>query len=37
MGRSSRIHIQVDGSGDNISRVRVGGESVLVGKGEMLV
>ncbi len=37
MGRSSRIHIQVDGSRDNISRVRVGGESVLVGRGEMLV
>ena len=37
MGRSSCIHIQVDGSRDSISRVRVGGESVLVGRGEMLV
>ncbi len=37
MGRSSRIHIQIEGSRDNISRVRVGGEAILVGKGEMLV
>ncbi len=37
MGRSSRIHIHIDGSSDNISRVRVGGEAILVGKGEMLV
>jgi trans-2,3-dihydro-3-hydroxyanthranilate isomerase len=37
MGRSSRIHIHIDGRSDNISRVRVGGEAILVGKGEMLV
>jgi trans-2,3-dihydro-3-hydroxyanthranilate isomerase len=37
MGRSSRIHIHIDCSSDNISRVRVGGEAILVGKGEMLV
>ena len=37
MGRSSRIHIQVNGGSDNISQVRVGGEAVLVGSGELLV
>jgi trans-2,3-dihydro-3-hydroxyanthranilate isomerase len=37
MGRSSHIHIRVEGSRDNISGVRVGGEAVLVGRGEMLV
>jgi trans-2,3-dihydro-3-hydroxyanthranilate isomerase len=37
MGRSSRIHIQVDGGRDNIRQVRVGGEAVLVGSGELLV
>ena len=37
MGRSSRIHVHVDGSRDNIRRVRVGGEAILVGKGEILV
>jgi trans-2,3-dihydro-3-hydroxyanthranilate isomerase len=37
MGRSSRIHIQINGGSDNISQVRVGGEAVLVGSGELLV
>jgi trans-2,3-dihydro-3-hydroxyanthranilate isomerase len=37
MGRSSRIHIEVDGGSDNIRQVRVGGEAVLVGSGELLV
>jgi trans-2,3-dihydro-3-hydroxyanthranilate isomerase len=37
MGRSSRIHIRIDGSRDAIKRVRVGGEAVLVGRGELLV
>jgi trans-2,3-dihydro-3-hydroxyanthranilate isomerase len=37
MGRSSRIHISIDGVRDDIRRVRVGGEAVLVGRGEMLV
>jgi trans-2,3-dihydro-3-hydroxyanthranilate isomerase len=37
MGRSSRIHISIDGVPDDIRRVRVGGEAVLVGRGEMLV
>jgi trans-2,3-dihydro-3-hydroxyanthranilate isomerase len=35
MGRPSRIHISIDGTPDNITRVRVGGQSVLVGRGEL--
>jgi trans-2,3-dihydro-3-hydroxyanthranilate isomerase len=37
MGRPSRIHISIDGDRDAITRVKVGGEAVLVGRGEMLV
>jgi trans-2,3-dihydro-3-hydroxyanthranilate isomerase len=37
MGRSSRIHIAIDGNRQDITRVRVGGEAVLVGRGELLV
>jgi trans-2,3-dihydro-3-hydroxyanthranilate isomerase len=37
MGRRSRIHMSIDGDRRNISRVRVGGEAVLIGKGELLV
>jgi trans-2,3-dihydro-3-hydroxyanthranilate isomerase len=37
MGRSSRIHVAIDGDRKNITRVRVGGEAVLVGRGELLV
>jgi trans-2,3-dihydro-3-hydroxyanthranilate isomerase len=37
MGRPSRIHISIDGQPDRITRVRVGGRSVLVGNGELLV
>ncbi len=33
MGRPSRIHIKLDLTGAEISRVRVGGTSVLVGEG----
>jgi trans-2,3-dihydro-3-hydroxyanthranilate isomerase len=33
MGRPSRIHIKIDLAGGEISRVRVGGTSVLVGEG----
>lgn len=33
MGRPSRIHIRIDVTGDDITRVRVGGQSVLVGEG----
>jgi trans-2,3-dihydro-3-hydroxyanthranilate isomerase len=37
MGRPSRIHISIDGEHDRITRVRVGGRSVLVGRGELTV
>ena len=37
MGRPSRIHIRVGGSRDNITSVEVGGEAVLVARGEMVV
>ncbi len=37
MGRSSRIHISIEGDAHAINRVRVGGEAVLVGRGELLV
>ena len=37
MGRPSRIHISIDGQGDHITRVRVGGQSVLIGRGELVV
>ena len=35
MGRPSRIHIRIDVSGGEITRVRVGGTSVLVGEGRL--
>ena len=35
MGRPSRIHIKVDLTAGEISRVRVGGTSVLVGEGRL--
>jgi trans-2,3-dihydro-3-hydroxyanthranilate isomerase len=37
MGRSSRIHIAIHGNRDEIRQVRVGGQAVLVGRGELLV
>jgi trans-2,3-dihydro-3-hydroxyanthranilate isomerase len=37
MGRPSRIHISIEGDRRAITRVRVGGEAVLVGRGELLV
>jgi trans-2,3-dihydro-3-hydroxyanthranilate isomerase len=37
MGRASRIHISIEGDRRAITRVRVGGEAVLVGRGELLV
>lgn len=37
MGRASRIHIAITGQPDAITQVRVGGEAVLVGRGELLV
>ena len=35
MGRPSRIHISIDAKDGGISRVRIGGRSVLVGHGEL--
>ena len=35
MKRPSRIHISIDSEADRITRVRVGGRSVLVGRGEV--
>jgi trans-2,3-dihydro-3-hydroxyanthranilate isomerase len=35
MGRPSRIHISIDGRKDAITRARVGGRAVLVGRGEL--
>ena len=35
MGRESRIHIAITGSRDAITEVKVGGEAVLVGQGEL--
>ena len=37
MGRASRIHVAIDGGAGAITRVRVGGEAVLVARGEMLL
>jgi trans-2,3-dihydro-3-hydroxyanthranilate isomerase len=35
MGRPSRIHVSIESRGDAITRVRVGGRSVMVGRGEV--
>ncbi len=35
MRRPSRIHIAIESAGGEIARVRVGGQSVLVGRGEI--
>lgn len=37
MRRPSRIHVSIDSDGGRITRVRVGGKSVLVGRGEISV
>ena len=37
MGRPSKIHIAIEGQPDHITRVRVGGRSVLVGRGELMI
>jgi trans-2,3-dihydro-3-hydroxyanthranilate isomerase len=37
MGRASTIHVAIAGSRDSITEVKVGGEAVLVGRGELLV
>jgi trans-2,3-dihydro-3-hydroxyanthranilate isomerase len=37
MGRPSRIHISIEGQPGSITRVRIGGVSVLVGRGELTI
>jgi trans-2,3-dihydro-3-hydroxyanthranilate isomerase len=37
MGRPSRIHISIDSAGEMITRVRIGGTAVLVGRGTLSV
>jgi PhzF family phenazine biosynthesis protein len=37
MGRPSRIEISIDGTAEQTTRVKVGGEAVLVAKGELLL
>ena len=37
MGRPSRIHISIEGEPERITRVRIGGVSVLVGRGELAI
>jgi trans-2,3-dihydro-3-hydroxyanthranilate isomerase len=37
MGRPSRVHISIDSANAAITRVRVGGTSVMVAEGELLV
>jgi len=37
MGRPSRIHISIEGAPGAITRVRVGGQSVMVGGGELQI
>ncbi len=37
MGRPSRVHIRIDGTAAEITRVRVGGSSVLVGEGRLRI
>jgi trans-2,3-dihydro-3-hydroxyanthranilate isomerase len=37
MGRPSRIHVSIDSDDGRITRVRVGGEAVLAGRGELFL
>ena len=37
MGRASRIHVAIAGDANAIAEVKVGGEAVLVGRGELFV
>ncbi len=37
MKRPSRIHVSIDSDAGRITRVRVGGEAVLVGRGELIL
>jgi trans-2,3-dihydro-3-hydroxyanthranilate isomerase len=35
MQRPSRVHVSIEGRGGDVTRVRVGGRSVLVGEGTL--
>jgi trans-2,3-dihydro-3-hydroxyanthranilate isomerase len=37
MGRPSRVHIAIESSGGSIGRVQVGGKSVIVGSGHLVI
>jgi trans-2,3-dihydro-3-hydroxyanthranilate isomerase len=37
MRRPSRIHVAIEGDADTITSVKVGGEAVLVARGELLI
>lgn len=37
MGRPSRIHVCIDAVDGGVTRVRVGGRAILVGRGELLI
>ena len=37
MGRPSRMHIAIGGTPERITGVRVGGEAVLVARGELVI
>jgi predicted PhzF superfamily epimerase YddE/YHI9 len=36
MGRPSRIHIDIEGGPETITRVRIGGEAVLIARGDLV-
>lgn len=37
LGRPSRLHVSIEGTGAQVTRVRVGGRSVIVGEGQLSV
>jgi trans-2,3-dihydro-3-hydroxyanthranilate isomerase len=37
IGRASKLHARIDGSGDAIERIRVGGSAVIVARGEFSI
>ena len=37
MGRPSRIHVQIGMNGDQITNVRIGGGSIFVGEGTLIL
>jgi trans-2,3-dihydro-3-hydroxyanthranilate isomerase len=37
MGRASRIHIEIEGEPGAVTRVRIGGQAVPIGRGELTI